>query len=333
MGTDRKPNTAELLPLDEYDLIIVSYSGGKDSLACLLHLIDLGAPRENLELWHQCVDGQPGVGEAFMDWPVTESYVRSTGEAFGIPVRLQWKVGGFQREMLRDGTATATVGCELRDGETVTLKPGRGGAGTRRMFPQVSSDHSVRWCSSYLKIDVCSRAIANDAELKDAKILIVTGERAEESAARAKYATIEAHRCNTKTRTVHQWRPVADWTEQQIWTIIEKHDVMPHPAYQVGFGRVSCMACIFGDHDQWATVREMAPGRFAKLAEYEQEFGKTIRRDGPIGESADKGQPYAQASSGAARVAMSDGFTPGQMFGMGCWKLPAGAYKKCGGPS
>jgi len=39
-----KPNTTEQLPLDQFDHILVSYSGGKDSLACLLRLLDLGVP-------------------------------------------------------------------------------------------------------------------------------------------------------------------------------------------------------------------------------------------------------------------------------------------------
>lgn len=33
------------LELDSYDKIIVYFSGGKDSLACLLFLFDLGADR------------------------------------------------------------------------------------------------------------------------------------------------------------------------------------------------------------------------------------------------------------------------------------------------
>ena len=37
-----KADTDTLLPLDEYDHIIVQFSGGKDSIAAFLHLLDLG---------------------------------------------------------------------------------------------------------------------------------------------------------------------------------------------------------------------------------------------------------------------------------------------------
>lgn len=36
----------ELLPLEEYDLIVVLLSGGKDSVACLYKLLELGVPKE-----------------------------------------------------------------------------------------------------------------------------------------------------------------------------------------------------------------------------------------------------------------------------------------------
>ena len=36
--------------LSSYDRIIVSTSGGKDSLACVLHLLDLGIPKERIVL-------------------------------------------------------------------------------------------------------------------------------------------------------------------------------------------------------------------------------------------------------------------------------------------
>lgn len=65
----------DLLPLSEYDYIIVSESGGKDSMACLFYLLDLGVPKEKIELWHQSVDGGGADYIEFMDWPVTENYI------------------------------------------------------------------------------------------------------------------------------------------------------------------------------------------------------------------------------------------------------------------
>ena len=57
----------KLLPLEEYDKIIVLFSGGKDSLACVLHLLELGVPREKIELWHHDIDGgEPNLHMGFL---------------------------------------------------------------------------------------------------------------------------------------------------------------------------------------------------------------------------------------------------------------------------
>lgn len=244
--------------LASYDHFIVAFSGGKDSLACVLHLLDLGVPRDRIELWHHDVDGQEG--SRLMDWPVTRDYCRAVAEALEIPLYFSWKVGGFEREMRRDGTATAPTRYEapLPGGRTGLFEAGGNGPpGTRLKFPQVAADLKVRWCSAYLKIDVGSTALRNQKRFVGARTLFVTGERAEESSARAKYKTFEPHRSDSAKRHVDQWRPIHQWPEQAVWDIIKAHHINPHPAYHLGFGRVSCAACNFR---QRGPVRHAARG-------------------------------------------------------------------------
>ena len=71
---------SELLPLEEYDLIVVLFSGGKDSTACFLKLLELGVPKEKIELWHHDIDG--GNPTRHMDWRCTGNYVRAFAKAF-----------------------------------------------------------------------------------------------------------------------------------------------------------------------------------------------------------------------------------------------------------
>jgi len=330
----RRPDTSELLPLADYDLIVVSFSGGKDSLACVLDLLERGVPRDRIELWHQHVDGAPG-SEPFMDWPVTEQYVRAVGEALGIVVRFQWKDGGFQGELMREDSRTRGVSFEDGAGELVQLQPSaQGKATTRRKFPQVSADLSVRWCSAYLKIDVCARALAADPRFKSGTFLLVTGERREESSARSKYAEVERHRRTSKSRRVDQWRSVLDWREAQVWSVIERWQIVPHPAYRLGWGRVSCMACIFGDKDQWASVQELAPVQFNRIADLEQEFDHTIQRDRSVRELAAAGTSFVNGAAPELRAqAMGAGTLTAADVTTSSWTRPAGAFKTCGGPT
>lgn len=83
----------ELLPLEEYDLIIILFSGGKDSMACYFKLLELGVPKEKIELWHHDIDG--GHPTRRMDWRCTQNYVRSFAEAEGVPLRISYRINGF----------------------------------------------------------------------------------------------------------------------------------------------------------------------------------------------------------------------------------------------
>ena len=86
-----------LLPLENYDKIIVLFSGGKDSLASVLDLLERGVPRERIELWHHDIDG--GHPTRKMDWPVTQNYVRA-GRATAFAPRARRS----------DGTRTPSAG-------------------------------------------------------------------------------------------------------------------------------------------------------------------------------------------------------------------------------
>lgn len=142
------------MDFNQYSKIIIAFSGGKDSLACLLHLLDMGVERDRLELLHQNVDGSGG---NFMDWICTPAYCKAIARAFDIPIYFSWKEGGFEREMLRDNQPTAPTWFETPEG--LMSAGGNGKPNTRLKFPQVSADLSVRWCSAYLKIDVASIAL------------------------------------------------------------------------------------------------------------------------------------------------------------------------------
>jgi len=326
-------DSSTLLPFNEYDYIIVAFSGGKDSMACVLHLLDKGVPAERIELWHYAIDGRPGEAQ-FFDWPLTESYCAEFARAFGMRLLFHWKERGFLGEMLRNDQPTAPTTITLGDGATMTVG-GQGPKGKRMAYPQVAASLSARWCSAYLKIDVGKKALANDPRFKAAKILICTGERRQESKNRSLYARIERDGSTTLRRRVDQWRPVLDWKEEEVWDIIKRYRVQAHPAYYLGWSRLSCMTCIFGNPDQWASVRAIDPKTFARIHEYEVMFKRNIHRKLSVVELADQGQPTMPLGSEAlACLALSQRCPPAYILVPPDqqWVLPSGAYKHSGGP-
>lgn len=327
------PEPALTPDLPTFDRALVAFSGGKDSLALLLHLIDLGFPRSKIELHHHLVDGREG--STLMDWPCTEGYCVAIARAFGVDITFSWRSGGLEAEMLRDGTPTAPVSIPSPDGGYVLIG-GKGPLGTRRKFPQVSADLSVRWCSSANKISCMDAYIRNHPKFLNSRTLVLTGERAEESTARSKYAEFEPHRSDTRNskrvpRHVDVWRAVHSWSERQVWDLIQRYRVCPHAAYWLGWTRTSCRQCVFGNPDQWASARAIAPEQFGQIARYEREFGITIHRKLTVTERADAGTPYGFDPKWV-EIANHHGEFMHPVF-MDNWMLPKGAFGEGCGPT
>lgn len=331
------PPAAALGPdLGQYEEFIVFFSGGKDSVACALHLLERGIAPDRIELHHHIVDGMEG--SDLMDWPCTEAYCQAFARAFGMRYATSWKVGGFEGEMMRNHSRTAPIAVPGPDGKALVTGGERGTLNTRRKFPQVSANLSVRWCSSACKIEVGARYFTTHPRFGDGrKRLVITGERAEESSARASYASFERHRTDRRdgmrtTRWLDHWRAVHAWTEHDIWSILERHRVTPHPAYWVGLNRASCQFCIFGGPQQWATMRFMSPQRFRRIAELESEFGTTIHRSRCVNEQADRGTVLEGAKTAWRDIALSRQWTLPMISPD--WQLPPGAYAHgCAGPT
>jgi len=182
---------------------------------------------------------------------------------------------------------------------------------------------------------VADVAIRGQARFALARTLVVTGERAQESATRAKYEVFERHRADLRNgqtpRLVEHWRPIHDWPVEKVWALIEKHRVSPHPAYRLGWGRVSCAGCIFGSPAQWASLRQVNPEQFRQIAKHEASFDKTIDRKRTVLEMADAGDPFEGMKASDIRAALSATFD--EPVFLKHWSLPAGAHGDACGPT
>ncbi|MFD1675634.1 phosphoadenosine phosphosulfate reductase family protein [Alicyclobacillus fodiniaquatilis] len=341
------PQPIQLFPLEDYTHVIVSFSGGKDSLASLLHLLELGVPKEKIQVWHQCCDGwheHEKSSTDFWDWPVTTTYCTAVCQLFDIPIRFQWRDKGISGEMFRNQSRTGDVFFTRDDGEVEHLPTTRGKESTRMMWPAMSPDLRVRYCSAAGKVDVFRRVLNNHPHLngtiKDpSKILVITGERREESPNRSRYNEAELHSCHSRTRNVHSWRPVIDWSELEIWSIIERWRVVPHPAYYLGFPRCSCAGCIFQTPDLWALFRFIAPDRFERFVRTEKELNHTLDSRMDLTTKANLGSldrfPIDDPNfSNWAQMALNRDLQVNDILAKeGEWVLPAGANRGSAGGS
>lgn len=268
--------------------ILVAFSGGKDSIAMVLYLLEMGIPPERIHLHHHQVDGK---GECLFDWACTESYCQAFATQFGLKLFFSYRNGGIIREIYRVTEAKQDVYYQREVGGPYFVAPSnKTKIGTRLKFPGVSASLAVRWCSATVKIDVLRTAIAHNPNYLG-EIFILTGERRQESPNRAKYAMWEVHHTNCKKRSAIGWRPILDWTEEEVWSIMERWKVQPHPAYMLGWSRCSCQLCIFNHADIWATVERISPKKVSRLEAIENEIGFTVYNRHTIKDKIASGSP------------------------------------------
>jgi len=347
-GSGAMAGAAPMPDLLSYDMALTAFSGGKDSIACVLKLIEDGFPRERMLLIHHHVDGKEG--STLFDWASTPGYVQALADHWGITLIHSWRVGGLEGEMMRVDAPTAAVRYIWGDEPMVHLEGSPSSPrGTRLKFPQVSASLSVRWCSSVGKIDVASRVIRNDPRFtgliadprtgrtRPIRILFLTGERAEESPNRARYAPFEPHRDDLRhgrvPRHFDHWRPVLYWSEAETWNILRRHGVKPHPAYYAGFGRLSCRNCIFLGPRALRSLEIHDPAGFSEIAAYEARFGRTIHRTHSVRERAASAEPFEAATAERMAAALSGAGPFEVTVDPKHWEMPAGAFKGHSGPS
>ncbi|SHH58275.1 phosphoadenosine phosphosulfate reductase domain-containing protein [Ferrimonas marina] len=324
---------AEDIELD-YDLFIVCMSG-KDSFACLFRLLEMGVPTSKIECWHHLVDGRETPGY-FADWPHIESFLEKVCESMGIPLYYSWLMHGFKGEMLKKDSIPHPHKIQTPTG-TLTLDRSRSKPNTRMMFPQQSADIRTRYCSGALKIDPARRAFTSQDRFIGQRVLFITGERRQESPGRSKYNQLEPHFNDTARgknprtpRFIDHWRPVLHFSEQQVWDILAKHKLIAPLPYRLGFGRSSCMACIFNHDRIWATIGHYWPERMQAIAEYEKQFGVSIHRNGKtVVERAAGVKPIDNLPPELVAQAVATDYTLPLFLDQGQdWELPLGAFSE-----
>lgn len=198
--------------------IIVSFSGGKDSQACLIQAANqYGADK---------------IEAVFCDtgWEHPDTYKHIHGVCSQLGVKLviirNEKVGSFQNLCKR-----------------------------MKCFPVASR----RVCTSVLKIQPMIDWVIS----QDESFIIIQGIRGKESASRAKmesecsyfkeYFNAEKGMKLYRKTAVLEWckthdasvfRPIFDWTAQQVIDYILDNGQQPNPLYKRGASRVGCFPCI-----------------------------------------------------------------------------------------
>tara|TARA_R110002110_G_scaffold198733_1_gene409278 strand:- start:2025 stop:2957 length:933 start_codon:yes stop_codon:yes gene_type:complete len=218
---------------------IASISGGKDSAAMALHLMEQG------------IEFEPVFFDTGWEHPDVYEYLR--GE-------LADKIGKVLEitpplPKLTEEKEALAIKYEARLGHTSAMVRWILHKG---MFP----NRLGRWCTDHLKI----KAIRKHLKTFDYPVNCV-GVRAAESKARAKLPEREL----STSLGCMVWRPLIKWTEQDVIDIHHRHGLAPNPLYLKGAKRVGCWPCIYSRKSEVQFMAAKDPTRIDLIRDLEHD--------------------------------------------------------------
>jgi 3'-phosphoadenosine 5'-phosphosulfate sulfotransferase (PAPS reductase)/FAD synthetase len=144
----------------------------------------------------------------------------------------------------------------------------------RGMFPGMNE----RQCTSDLKRDPIVKWIRNN--VKDPLVINCSGIRSEESSKRKKIKKLKRNLRETNSkRTIWDWCPIKDWTEEDVLAFLAVRQLPLHPVYKY-LRRFSCRVCIFMTLADLQAVQLHDPEAIQTIHTIEQEIGFSFKPEG-----------------------------------------------------
>lgn len=231
-----------VLDLRQFDKIFISVSGGKDSHAMLFLVRDLADRQGVLRSKLLALYADTG-----MEWHNAGEHVQALCKAAGIElVIVRPEIPMIEK-------------VRYHFDKTKGSNP----------FPSMR----CRWCTSEQKTHPMDKIIVK----YHGTLLKVTGERKEESVRRSVLPEFgEIRRTTCKTRTVFGWRPMLNFTTDDVWAMIKDSGVPRHFCYDIGCDRLGCAGCIFNNDRQVKIEMRENPLIFEAIDQLETETGYTM---------------------------------------------------------
>ncbi len=255
---------------------ILNVSGGKDSTALLLWAME------------RDIEFQPVFADTGNEHPATLDYVRDLPRRTGCP-EITWVQADFGDSFLgrrkrlpekwrRDGVP------EMRIQEALAALQPTGNPFLdlcilKGRFPSTRA----RFCSEELKHKAVHTEIIIPLLDDGFETVSMLGIRADESPARAGMLHLEDM---GDGRWIY--RPLLDWTVEEVFSIHRRHGVEPNPLYRLGCSRVGCMPCI---HETKGGIRNIAkrfPEEISRIGAWEDRVKAASKRGGATFFPADK---------------------------------------------
>ncbi|AEM48053.1 phosphoadenosine phosphosulfate reductase [Acidithiobacillus ferrivorans SS3] len=256
-------------------LHIVGLSGGKDSTATLLIAIDrLG--KENV----RAVFADTG-----NENPETYAYLEYLEQVLGISVvRLK---PDFSEEITKKRLFIARDRRRGRDkrGDKIrwsnkakrralaVLQPTGNPFLDLCLLKGRFPTNRARFCTEWLKRDTFVEYVDSVIQQEGRPVVVVwQGIRRDESDKRKNAKKIER-----MARGYYNFRPIVDWTVEDVFRCIASHGLEPNPLYAT-LGRVGCAPCIYATKGDVRLLAASSPARIERVRDWEHLVGQASKK-------------------------------------------------------
>jgi 3'-phosphoadenosine 5'-phosphosulfate sulfotransferase (PAPS reductase)/FAD synthetase len=247
---------------------VVSYSGGKDSTALLIHAVETDAAGLRVlfcDTGHEhdlTIEYVARVSAWLRERAGVEIETLRADFAPEFPARRryileQWPRKGVPVEVCeRAAAALEPTGVPFLD---LCLLKG--------LFPSTKR----AFCTQRLKQEPLDAALTALAAAHQA-VISWQGVRADSSARRAHLAEREVvfGSWEPSPQGLLTWRPILRWTVEDVFAAHRRAGIEPNPLYSQGFSRVGCFPCIHERKDGLRAIAQRYPEAFAKLSAWEE---------------------------------------------------------------
>ena len=258
--------------------LICSVSGGKDSTAMVLRLLDMGFTFDQMQMVYM---------DTGWEHKKTYEYLDYLEDFFKVPIL----------RLKREVKIKEPHGPFIEKIETML---GFESPYVRMLFRKnFFSNRLGKWCTSQLKM----RPFKDFLKTLEDEYISCVGIRREESQRRSTYPEKEW----ADNFDCYIWRPIIDFTLDEVIAIHHKHGLIPNHLYLTGSHRVGCWPCIFSrkkeiaalDADRISIIQELE-NYMTKINNKEMTFFMNRSDAGSITEIAE----WAKTSRGGKQMTL-----------------------------
>lgn len=286
--------------LENYDWIVVSTSGGKDSQTMLRKVVALA---EAVGVKDRIVAVHADMGQ--VEWPGVPELAAEQAAHYGVRFEVVSRPQGDLLQHVLDRSATLKARAkadppvpsptnryctsdhkrdQIAKVMTNLANEARAEKG-KAVMPWMKP--SQRFCTSDHKRDqqakLLTKLAGETGKKRRVRILQCMGMRAAESPARAKLRPFYLDkRTSNGRKTVHIWLPIHEMTEAQVWADVKASGVRHHWAYDIGMPRLSCCFCIYAPKAALVLAAKHMPELAQKYADVEKKVGYSFRQGLPM---------------------------------------------------